>query len=314
MVRPRGREAFTLIELLVVIAIIAILIGLLLPAVQKVRDAAARTQCENNLKQIALASLDYESANGTLPTGANANSWIGSLAYILPYIEQSNVYRQINVDLLNPNHAYVTLWFYDGSTYAASQARIKPFQCPSDPSPYVAQYGTFVYLTENGYTLTGYYFPANYNMNFGLTNYIASAGALGNVSTSGDPYYGQWVGPYYTGSSTRMTHITDGTSQTLAFGETLGGTNAPGTPRDFNLSWMGAGALPTAWDLLDPCQWYSFGSGHTAIINFAFCDGSVHGLHKGGPNTPWFSAQWFAFMGASGKRDGNVIDWTQLGI
>ncbi|MGL4424219.1 MAG: DUF1559 domain-containing protein, partial [Gemmataceae bacterium] len=103
--RPSGRKAFTLIELLVVIAIIAILIGLLLPAVQKVREAAARSTCQNNLKQLALACMNYESANGFMPLngqcdsdGGNSTGYLihGWATLTLPYQEQDNIFRQFD--------------------------------------------------------------------------------------------------------------------------------------------------------------------------------------------------------------------------
>src|SRR5262245_4265419 len=124
MIRRR-RHAFTLIELLVVIAILAVLMGLLLPTVQKVREAAARTKCQNNLKQLALACHNYENANNGLPLLYSASDQLGWITQLLPYFEQGNLQTQYNFD--QP-------WFDESNANAIVQ-RIPILECPSSPVP-----------------------------------------------------------------------------------------------------------------------------------------------------------------------------------
>jgi len=357
MFQFQRRKGFTLIELLVVIAIIAILIGLLLPAVQKVREAAARSQCANNLKQIALAALNYESSYKVLPPGiltspnatdANggaynipppfAGPYTGVLAFLLPYMEQTPVYNQIPQAYFKFNTTQGA-WAYNTPPFdfqaggvpagypangtgilPAANAHIPTYVCPSDTAQ------DLTISPANGGVIDGVAIPWQANVycdyvydqpgfghELGASNYIGNGGypqgvqAAGAVNANGVPYT-SLVGPYYTNSKTRIVAITDGTSNTIGFGETLGdgGNN---NPRSFRLSWMGAGYAHTAYGLpAVQAGWWSFGSRHTGIVNFAFCDGSVRSIATGiasGSTTP--------FSYAGGAADGQVFDMTILG-
>ncbi|MDY3553919.1 DUF1559 domain-containing protein [Gemmata sp. JC717] len=190
----RWRAGFTLIELLVVIAIIAILIGLLLPAVQKVREAAARTQCINNLKQMGLALHSFHDANQVLPQGQSpwssynvspyegAWSWQG---YILPYMEQDNAYKQAKA------------WQNASNTYSwnnpTAALKMKLYTCPADSRGPVSYPGA----------------SAGLNVDQALTGYLGNSGT---TSASND-------GVLYMGSKVTLVGISDGTSNTLLVGE-----------------------------------------------------------------------------------------------
>jgi prepilin-type N-terminal cleavage/methylation domain-containing protein len=329
------RRAFTLIELLVVIAIIAILISLLLPAVQKVREAAARIQCANNLKQIGLGTLNYESAYRRLPPGylgpmpnkvdpnfgtpAPPTGYVyscqnvGVLGQILPFIEQANVYKMLMAgqpnDYLSPDKLYLPWWNY-GSAWAAAQQQIPIFICPSAPRPDVVSTGQFALLHEwndgqGNETLEGVYFPG-YN-GLGFTNYVGVAGYVGLA----DPSY---QGIFMNRTKLTMVQLTDqdGSSNTLMFGEAMGGdwprdyAGNPESSLDFDYTWMGCGALPTGWGVATPGsdQWYQFGSGHTATVQFCFGDGSVRGVFG--------AVDYATYVYAGGWNDGVAYNMENL--
>jgi prepilin-type N-terminal cleavage/methylation domain-containing protein/prepilin-type processing-associated H-X9-DG protein len=207
------RRAFTLIELLVVVAVIAVLVGLLLPAVQAAREAARRARCANNLKQIALASHNFCDANQCLPPGASPSSGASALAFLLPYLEQSNLLALFDMT------ADVT------STVVNATARhneVQTFLCPSDPST-----GTW----------QDPQLPDQAAGAMGRSNYFGNMGANGWTLDS----KGTWVkkpgvaGVFASGSTTRLADIADGTSHTVLFAEIKRGARPGHDDLDVNI-------------------------------------------------------------------------------
>ena len=328
-----ARGGFTLIELLVVIAIIAILIGLLLPAVQKVREAAARMKCSNNLKQLGVAAHNFQSSYNVLPPGSlgappgiqaydpsglsyDQSFWnyphVGVLALLLPYIEQDNLYRQF---ASNYNGHVLSLlpgtpdanWWTVGTAWNASFSRVKTYECPSD-SPTASNTIFVITLTVgvgggSAYMLA-YDFPNPPSAGgppMGPTNYLGVMGGMGKPGNGWD----RWAGIYYQESQVSMAQLTgsDGTANTLMFGEqsVIATTDPNDSSSPYGYGWMGAGFMPTAYGLQQHSSkplnnWWQFSSNHTGVINFCMGDGAVRGVTK--------SANTRTIRSAAGWQDG----------
>jgi prepilin-type N-terminal cleavage/methylation domain-containing protein/prepilin-type processing-associated H-X9-DG protein len=316
MTRPlhsKTRRGFTLIELLVVIAIIAVLIGLLLPAVQKIREAAARISCQNNLKQLALACHNYHDANSKFPAGSvyrpNARgqfdyyeTWTIS---ILPYIEQDNLYQ-----LYDPNAPNAIQDSLSPRMATLRQTLVKVFNCPSDPNAFTPA------LPETGAgSPTGLPIPLCMPANYRCMNGTTFGGQSGKDDTGGNANWDDsrqigyllgfrpgWRGVMHvTGpglaTAESMASITDGTSNTLLIGEYATKTHL--TRRTFwayaytsyNQSAATIGQSRTLLPDFDLCSvtppttngnnqckraWGSFHGG--GMLNFALADGSVRAI------------------------------------
>jgi len=277
--RRNWRSGFTLIELLVVIAIIAILIGLLLPAVQKVREAAARMSCQNNLKQLGIAVHSYHDANNRFPpngddirrsgccytSGYTHWSWI---ARSLPYLEQDNRYNQLGISTNTPLSS--VLGFLGNPV-------IKTLRCPSDDTDDVRT--NVANMPATGIGSTSYKGVSGSNWAWGSWTYNDPlVGNNGLDAANGIFWRSDYIRPL------KMVHISDGTSNTLMIGEDIGKLNIHNGWPYSNTS-NGTCCIPLNNGLVNgqpghnnPGDWpnvYSFRSRHTNGGNFCLADGSV---------------------------------------
>jgi prepilin-type N-terminal cleavage/methylation domain-containing protein/prepilin-type processing-associated H-X9-DG protein len=321
----RTRRGFTLIELLVVIAIIAILIGLLLPAVQKVREAAARMSCGNNLKQLGLACHSYHDTHQVLPPAGRGYGWcivsggyvgdaqvynLNGLQLLLPYIEQTALDKKLNRFSTMSNQKTGYCCSYAGNTNgalvgdatsngnAATMATTIPtFTCPSDA-------GEKLQGTSTAYGPGGSYDGAKTNYDF--------------ITSTNDFYCNYWkatskgsVTMFGENSYVKLTDVKDGTSNTLMLGETTRDVYNGRCASWGYRAWVMTGIDPryglNDWTFgsITPIRgrlgsWGRAGSLHTSGVNFCFADGSVRFITESVPVT---TLTYLGYM-----SDGNAVN------
>ncbi|MGI9519699.1 MAG: DUF1559 domain-containing protein [Pirellulaceae bacterium] len=307
------RHGFTLVELLVVIAIIGILIGMLLPAVQQVRESARRIECANQLKQLSLGMLHYETSHRVFPPGFTNPGMTMWSAFILPHIEQGNLFDDIDID---------GQWSSFTTTHPANiealGSVVSIFQCPS-ASIQAAQYDPHM-MADRVYSC-----------------YLACASGLNNRESGDPPFcgmnaYGDWPasdGIFYFNSTTKQAEITDGTSNTVLIGETLPDQNLieddySDNPQKVDHWFMGSAELSDYEYILtvgsaevSEClgstacavnsikieeapindKELSFGSAHPAGVNVSFADGHVRFM------TDFVDAETWSALGSRGGRE-----------
>jgi hypothetical protein len=305
-----------------------------------------------------VAAHNYHSAYKAFPPGYDGPSpnihypnagystsghpkWVGSLVYLLPYVEQTVIYQKLRT-MTDPT--YTGNWYQTNPDYTLAYTQIPVFLCPSAPvapgstlslgsAAFVHSYASLLPADPRASGAVLLYFAESTNpgiSGLGRTNYAGVAGtSFSDATTSAvasgpGANYAMFQGIFTNRSKTRTTDVTDGTSNTLLFGEGLGGSPTG----DLQWTWMGVGAIPTFQGIQDGQSvvnggvaatsnpsWSSFNSAHGGIVLFCFADGSVRGLHPGNstqrnPTSP--GSDWYVYQQLAGMRDGQTWNTADL--
>ena len=335
----RSARGFTLVELLVVIAIIGILVALLLPAVQSAREAARRTQCVNNLRQIGLAALNYESAQRRFPPGYLAgddflnnpddlgttqepHQWAGVFTHLLPYFEANTTHDLMTETWKTGVNQFDVPFWGNANAWAAAQTKLGMLICPSvasnEPRGVVAR--AWPEFSDNFIGISAEIFDGDFNL--GLTHYQACSGVFGQVglnakNTVGAVRVDELVGVFSSRSRTSTGKIKDGQSKTILFGEAPGssGSNVQfldGTTHSgmvIGVAWASSATQPVLFgtdsssrdegNANHETHWGYYESGHESVVHFVMADGSSRPIATD-ISTP--------ALDALGSRNGGEID------
>ncbi|QDU97313.1 DUF1559 family PulG-like putative transporter [Lignipirellula cremea] len=298
--RPRPlRRGFSLVELLVVIAIITILAGITTPAVQMVRASARRAQCQNNIKQIGNAALQYHTLHSQFPSGylgpADANglgtnvrfpsgnpteTQLGVMVQLLPHLDAEVVQREITrIPIsIKRTHASDTFWYNNAAAKAAGARKLEVMLCPEVNSSRDTS-GTIIasHIYVDGSNPPNIELKSQVDNTLGRSNYLGVAGLMGATQKAPANPLG---GIFYNRSAVKQEDIRDGASNTLMFGESLGSMVA--NQLEYSHTWMGSGIAPSN-NGIDKSVPYAFNSAHNGVVFFCAADGAVISINDNIP-------------------------------